>query len=116
MTHQRIVVLSPFLIIVVNFGIAYVLGQLIGKWVFIPMISVGWILWLFFILKFGGTNAIKSWLKKPTGRIGWGVLAILVGLIPLPLFIFHANTLSEWTIWLPWIVVALINPWIEEFY
>ncbi|MGB5819775.1 MAG: CPBP family intramembrane glutamic endopeptidase [Saonia sp.] len=116
MTDKRIVVLSPFLIIGVNFGVAYTFGQFIGKWAFIPMISIGWILWLFFILKFGGPESIKSWLKKPTGKIWWSFLAILIGLIPLPLFIFHSNTLSEWTIWLPWIILALINPWIEEFY
>jgi len=34
----------------------------------------------------------------------------------LPLFIFHSDTLADWPIWLPWIILALINPWIEEFY
>ncbi len=116
MTKQHIVVISPFLIIAVNFGIAYAMGQFISKWAFVPMIVIGWVLWLFFIVKFGATDAIKNWLKKPTGKIWWGILAILVGLIPLPLFIFHSDTLSEWTIWLPWILVALINPWIEECY
>jgi membrane protease YdiL (CAAX protease family) len=116
MTDKRIVVLSPFLIIGVNFGVAYAFGQLIGKWAFIPMIAIGWILWLFFILKFGRTGSIKNWLKKPTGKFWWSLLAILIGLIPLPLFIFHADTLSEWPIWLPWIMLALMNPWIEEFY
>lgn len=116
MKSQRIVILSPFLIIMVNLGIAIGLGQSMGKWVFIPMISMGWVLWSFFILKYGGIKAIKNWLKKSSGKTWWGILAILIGLIPLPLFIFHSNTLSEWTIWLPWILLALINPWIEEFY
>ncbi|MCK5845955.1 MAG: CPBP family intramembrane metalloprotease [Bacteroidales bacterium] len=116
MTNKRIVVLSPFLIIGVNFLVAYIFGQLIGKWAFIPMVSIGWILWLFFILKFGGAESIKTWLKKPKGRIWWMFMAILIGLIPLPLFIFHSDTLSEWVIWLPWIILAIINPWIEEFY
>ena len=116
MTDKRIVVLSPFLIIAVNFGIAYTFGELIGKWAFIPMITIGWVLWLFLILKFGGIESTKNWIKKPTGKIWWSILAILIGLIPLPLFIFHSDTLSEWMIWLPWIMLALINPWIEEFY
>ena len=116
MTKQRIVTLSPLLIIAVNFGIAYSFGQLIGKWAFVPMILVGWILWLFLIQRFGGTSSVNKWLKKSPGRIWWKVLAIFVGLIPLPLFIFHQNTLSEWTVWMPWIILALINPWIEEFY
>lgn len=116
MTDKRIVILSPFLIIAVNFGVAYAFGQLIGKWAFVPMVSIGWILWLFFIIKFGRTKSIIKWLKKPTGKILWTFLAITIGLIPLPLFIFHSNTLSDWNIWLPWITLALINPWIEEFY
>ncbi|MEL6918536.1 MAG: type II CAAX endopeptidase family protein [Bacteroidota bacterium] len=116
MTKKQIVVYSPFLIIGVNFGIAYLFGQLIGKWAFVPMISIGWILWLFFILKYGGSKSIKQWLKKPTGKFWWSVLAVMVGLIPLPLFIFHFNTLSDGTIWIPWIILALINTWIEEFY
>jgi len=80
------------------------------------MILTGWILWLFFILRYGGLESVKTWLKKPSGKFWWSVLAIFIGLIPLPLFIFHSGTLSDWTIWLPWITIALINPWIEEFY
>jgi membrane protease YdiL (CAAX protease family) len=114
--NSKIVLASPFLIIASNFGVAFIFGNIIGKWAFIPMILCGWILWLFFILKYGGTQSIKTWLKKPIGKIWWTFLAILIGFIPLPLFIFHSDTLSEWTIWLPWISLALINPWIEEFY
>ena len=116
MTKKQIVLLSPFLIIGVNIGVAFTFKQTLGNWAFAPMIFIGWALWLFFILKFGGSESIAQWLKKPNGKWGWAVLAILVGLIPLPLFIFHSNTLTDWTIWLPWITLALINPWIEEFY
>lgn len=116
MNDKRIVILSPFLIIGVNFGIAYIFGQIIGKWAFIPMISIGWVLWLFFILKYGGTESIKNWLNKSKGKLWWGILAVLIGLIPLPLFIFHSDTLSDWQVWIPWVILALINPWIEEFY
>ncbi|MEM6718848.1 MAG: CPBP family intramembrane glutamic endopeptidase [Bacteroidota bacterium] len=116
MNKQRIVILSPFLIIAVNFGIAFLFGNSIGKWAFVPMISLGWILWLFFIIKYGGKEAIQGWLQATTGKVGWKIGAVLIGLLPLPLFLFHYNTLSDYTIWLPWILIALINPWIEEFY
>ena len=116
MNKKRIVILSPFLIIGVNFGIAFLFGELIGKWAFVPMILMGWILWLFFVIKYGGNESIKKWLKKLKAQPWWGILAVLIGLLPLPLFIFHANTLSDWQIWMPWIVIALVNPWIEEFY
>ncbi len=116
MTKRNIVIASPFLIIAANFGAAFAFGPIIGKWSFIPMILIGWTLWLFFIIKFGRIDSIKKWLKKPTGSIGWSLLGIVIGLIPLPLFIFHSETLSRWHIWLPWILLALVNPWIEEFY
>jgi membrane protease YdiL (CAAX protease family) len=116
MTKNQIVLLSPFLIIGVNLGTAYLFGQIIGKWAFIPMILLGWMLWLFFIFRYGGKASINNWLKKPRGKFWWTILAVFIGLIPLPLFIFHSDTLSNWTIWLPWIILALINPWIEEFY
>ncbi len=116
MNNERIVLLSPFLIIGVNLGTAYLFGQIIGKWAFIPMILFGWILWLFFIFRYGGQVSINNWLKKPNGKFWWGILALFIGLIPLLLFIFHSETLSNWTIWLPWIILALVNPWIEEFY
>ena len=116
LTKKQIVIASPFLIIIANFASAYAFGAIIGKWAFIPMIIIGWTLWIFFIVKFGGRESIKRWLKKPTGSWGWGILALVVGLIPLPLFLQHATTLAGWHVWLPWILLALINPWIEEFY
>jgi membrane protease YdiL (CAAX protease family) len=116
MNERRIVLLSPFLIIAVNFGVAFLFGPMIGKWAFVPMICIGWILWLFFILRYGKAESIKKWLNKPTGKVWWAFLAIITGLIPLPLFIFHYSTLSDWNVWVPWITLALINPWIEEFY
>ena len=116
MKKNPIVILSPFIIIAVNLFVAYAFGLIIGKWAFIPMILIGWVLWSFFILKYGGLKSIKRWLKKPRGKYYWIAIAIIVGLLPLPLFIFHSSTLADWTIWLPWIVLALINPWIEEFY
>lgn len=116
LTKRVVVIASPFLIIAANFGLAYTFGQIIGKWAFIPMILVGWLLWLFFIFKYGGVESIKKWLRKPSGSFGWNILAVMVGLIPLPLFLLHYELLDNWTIWLPWILLALINPWIEEFY
>ncbi len=116
LTKRVVVIASPFLIIASNFGLAYTFGQIIGKWAFIPMILVGWLLWLFFIFKYGGVDSIKKWLRKPSGSFGWNILAVMVGLIPLPLFLLHYELLDNWTIWLPWILLALINPWIEEFY
>ena len=116
LTARTVVRLSPFLIIAVNLALAYLFGAWIGKWAFVPMILVGWALWLFFILRYGGMNGIRQWLQRPVPKKRWVVLCFLVGLLPLPLFLGYYDTLTEWHVWLPWIALALVNPWIEEFY
>lgn len=113
---REIVIASPFLIIVVNFAVAFIFGEFMEKWAFIPMILIGWLLWLFFIFKYGGKESITDWLKKAKGAFGWKLIAVFVGLIPLPLFLMHYQLLNHWKIWLPWILVAVFNPFIEEFY
>lgn len=114
---KRIVLIAPFLITAINVIVAFSFGEIIGKWAFIPIILIEWALFMFLVLKYGdGKNSIKKWLRKPKGYIIWSILAVLMGLITLPLFLMHHETLTHWTIWLPWILLALINPWIEEFY
>lgn len=116
LTKKNIVLASPFLIIAVNFGVAYSFGKIIGKWAFIPIILIEWCLFAYFILRFGGKESIKKWLGKSKGSIGWNILALLIGILPLPLFLLHYETLSTWYVWVPWILLALLNPWLEEFY
>ena len=116
LSTKQIVLISPFLIIVINFGIAFLFGRIIGKWAFIPIILIEWCLFLLFILRFSKKTTRKKWLQKASGSNGWNILALFVGILPLPLFIMHYNTLEPWQVWIPWILLALINPWIEEFY
>ena len=116
LSTKQIVLISPFLIIVINFGIAFLFGRIIGKWAFIPIILIEWCLFLLFILRFSTKTTRKKWLQKASGSIGWNILALFVGILPLPLFLMHYNTLEPWQVWIPWILLALINPWIEEFY
>ncbi len=116
LSKRNIVIVSPVFIILANLLVALAFGKIIGKWAFMPMVLIGWCVWLFFILKYGGIQSIKKWLGRPKSGIGWGILALIIGLISLPLFLRHYELLKGWTIWLPWILLALINPWIEEFY
>lgn len=112
----KAVILSPFLIIAVNLIVAIIFGRLFEKWAFIPLILIEWFLFMFFVIKYGGITAIKNWLKKSNKNWGWNIASLMIGLIPLPIFLKYNNLLNDWMIWLPWILLALINPWIEEFY
>lgn len=113
---KNIVIISPFIIIVVNIITAIVFGKLIGKWSFIPLILIEWILFLFFILRYGQNDSIRNWLKYSNKNWGWNIVTVIIGLIPLPIFLKYNYLLSDWSIWMPWIILALVNPWLEEFY
>lgn len=112
----KLVIFSPFLIIAVNFIVAIIFGHLIGKWAFVPLILIEWFLFMFFVIKYGGITSIKNWLRKSNTNWGWTIVTLIIGLIPLPIFLKYYNLLNDWSIILPWILLALINPWIEEFY
>ncbi|MGB4769848.1 MAG: CPBP family intramembrane glutamic endopeptidase [Chitinophagaceae bacterium] len=114
--ETRIVLLSPFIIIGVNILVAFVFGKLIGKWAFAPVILIEWILFAFFIHKYGGSSKYQRWLGKPKGSWGWLLLCIVIGLSTLPIFLQHFRLLNSISLILPWILIWLINPFMEEFY
>jgi len=116
LSKREIIIASPFLIISVNLIVAGLFGKIFQKWAFIPIILIEWCLFLFYILKFTDKETRVSWLKKSQGVFGWNALALVIGFLPLPIFLMHYDTLSVWYVWLPWILLALINPWLEEFY
>ncbi|WP_276682519.1 CPBP family intramembrane glutamic endopeptidase [Empedobacter brevis] len=112
----KLVLFSPFIIITVNIVVAIIFGKIIEKWAFIPIILIEWCLFMYFIIKYGGKESIKKWLKKSDKKWGWKILCLLVGILPLPIFLKYNILLEGWTIWLPWLLLAVINPWLEEFY
>ncbi len=116
LTKKKIVLASPFFIITISFGVAFLFGSIVGKWAFIPIILIQWCLFMFFILRYTEKKTRKTWLQKSNSLFSWNILALFIGILPLPLFLMHYETLGIWKVWLPWILLALINPWIEEFY
>ncbi|MGA9365705.1 MAG: CPBP family intramembrane glutamic endopeptidase [Bacteroidota bacterium] len=114
--RQRLVLLSPLVIIAVGRLIASLAGVVFGIWVWIPMTLVVWGMFAFMIAWGGGREATRRWLQAPQGAWGWSVLAVAVGLIPLSIFIQNWKLfLSVWLV-LAWLLFALINPFLEEGY
>ena len=115
-SHQKLVLLSPLLVI----GIAHLTtrfaGVYLGVWAWIPLALVYWATMIFFIMRNGGRQAIVKWLQPSQGRWGWPVLALAVGFIPFPLILYHWQLLIPTEIWTMWLAFALINPWLEEGY
>ncbi|MEM8525542.1 MAG: CPBP family intramembrane glutamic endopeptidase [Bacteroidota bacterium] len=116
MTNKNIMLVSPPLITICGSIVALTFGAIIGKWAFVPLIISTWILFGYFVYRFSDVPQRKSWLAKSEGTWGWAILALVVGLIPLPILLRFYDTLSPWIVWLPWALIAIINPWFEEFY
>lgn len=109
-------VFSLFIICLLGFALVLAFKGLMGKWVFIPLIVIEWCVLAFFILKFGRKESIQKWLSKPAKSYLWPVFSISLGLLSILIFVAFHHLLSGWEIWFPWIIVALVNPWFEEFY
>lgn len=114
--RRRLILFSPLVIIAVGRLTAYFVGLLLGIWVWIPMILVVWAIFALMIIWGGGRESIRRWLRAPHGAWGWSVLAVVVGLIPLNVFILNWKLFPSVWIILAWLLFALINPLLEEGY
>ena len=114
--RRRLILLSPLVIIAVGRLTAYLAGVVFGVWVWIPMTLIVWVMFALMITWGGGREAIGRWLRAPKGAWGWSVLAIVVGLIPLSVFILGWNLFPSVWIVLAWLLFALVNPVLEEGY
>ncbi|MBL8076715.1 MAG: CPBP family intramembrane metalloprotease [Anaerolineales bacterium] len=64
----------------------------------------------------GGKEAVHRWLRPPRGAWGWSALAILVGLIPLQLFLQNWKLFDSFDLVLLSLLLIVINPFLEEGY
>ncbi len=115
-SRQLFVVLSPVGIIALGHLTALFAGSVLGVWAWVPLNLVFWSLFALMIGFSGGKESIQHWVRAPQGAWGWSAIALVVGLIPLPIFLLNWRLLSPIWIWLPWLLFALINPFLEEGY
>ncbi len=114
--RQRLILLSPLAIIVIGHGIARVAGTILEVWAWLPLTLTLWGMFALLIAWGGGWKAVREWARPSHGGRVWSVLAIAVGLIPLPLFLSHVRLLDSPALVLAWFVFAVVNPVLEEGY
>lgn len=115
-TLKTLVICSPFILITVNHLVARFFTPFLGGWTFIPVILSMWTMCLFFIFQVEDWQSMQRWLKPTQKGWGWVLLTMAIGFLPLSLFLEHWALLAHWTIGLPFVILAVVNPWIEEFY
>jgi membrane protease YdiL (CAAX protease family) len=106
---------SPIETIILCSISAVLLYKVMGNWVFIPVFVLYWGMTFFTTIKFAGISGIKSWLQKPEGKIGWLILSIAIGFIPLQILLTNLHIISFPLILLS-IPFVLLNPFFEELY
>ena len=113
---EKAVIFSP-IIMVAACHIAARVGRIyMGKWAFIPVMLTIWIVASIFLYLFADNQSYKKWLSETKGNIGIKFLVVLIGLLPLPVFLLYWQTLNSIIILVPYVILALINPFFEEFY
>jgi uncharacterized protein len=109
-------VLSPILVIGLGHATAVWGKANLGDYAWLPLTGVFWASMIGLLAVSGGWTGFIARLKAGSGGWLWPALAILVGLAPLPLLILYWPVLASPWIWLPWLVFAAINPFLEEGY
>jgi membrane protease YdiL (CAAX protease family) len=113
---QGLILLSPLVIITIGHITARLAGSALGVWAWVPLTLVLWTMFALLIAWGGGREAVRRWLQPPQGVRGWSVLAIVVGLIPLPLLLMNWSLFDSLQLVLAWFLFALINAPLEEGY
>ncbi len=114
--RQRLIFISPLAIIAIGHVTARAAGAVLEVWAWLPLTLILWGLFALLIAWGGGREAVRRWARPPQGAWGWSGLAIVVGLIPLPLFVLNVRRFDSPGLVLAWVIFALVNPLLEEGY
>jgi membrane protease YdiL (CAAX protease family) len=116
MDKQRFILFSPIFVILIGSITIRLAERFLGVWAWVPWILVYWTSICFLVFWGSGKEGIKQWMGRPQGSWLWSGLAILLVLPSLPMFISSWQLLTPVYVWLPWLMVGLINPFLEEWY
>jgi uncharacterized protein len=100
MTKQQLIWISPVLVVAIGTITIRVAARFIGVWAWLPWILVYWAI-------IGGPGE-GNWL--------WSVLAVVLGLSGITMFISSWQLIIPFHIFIPWLILGLINPFLEEWY
>lgn len=110
------IMLSPLLVLGAGFVTSRIATPVLGGWAWIPTILVLWLLFAGLALGFLGVEGARRAFAPARGVIGWRVAAVLVGVLPISVFLAAYRHLADPVLLACWIGFAAINPLLEELY
>ena len=116
MRKRNLILLSPLAMLALSNASIRIAERFLGVWAWVPWIIIYWGFLFILVLYGGGTAAIRRWMAPPTGSWLWSALAILLALPALTMLLSSSALLRPVAIWVPWLIVGLVNPFAEEWY
>ena len=116
MSKSRMAIFSPIAVIVMGFAIAFTFYPIIDEWAFIPLAFAYWTVIFLVSYKALGKADFAQLFVKPERKPLWVVLSLVVGFIPLPIFLMNLWLFDSPFIIALWFVFAIINPFCEQVY
>ncbi len=116
MIKQRLILWSPVLIVLISTITIRVAAGYLGVWGWLPWIIIYWACIGGLVIWGGGKESIQRWLKPAEGNWLWSALAVLPGLSGITMFISSWRLLTPLYVLIPWVILGIINPVLEEGY
>jgi membrane protease YdiL (CAAX protease family) len=116
MRNSTFILLSPLAVVAFGTLVIRIAEKSLGVWAWVPWILTYWALLLLLVLVGAGRPGIKRWMGPPRGSWLWSALAVGLALPALTVFLGSTHLLRPAQVWVPWLLVALINPFLEEWY
>jgi uncharacterized protein len=108
----------PIAIILVGSIIVSLFYKVVSNYTFIPGVLVYWML-IFIVVYYDCKKrniGLTSYIKGTKAKIYLIILSLLIGCLPLPIFIFYFKNLNTAFLITTWAIVAIVNPFFEEVF
>jgi membrane protease YdiL (CAAX protease family) len=107
--------LSPIALIATCHLFVVFINKIMGQWVFVPAFIVYWGLSALIAFKLAGVSYINNLFNKPVGKIGWLILSIIIGFLPVSILLGNLSMITVPLMILS-VLFSIINPVFEELY
>ena len=111
-------ILSPILVVITTHISALTLRSYLGLWVWAAIVAIYWITIAVLSFFWNGIEGVKHLFKPSEKKWMWKAVAVAFGLLTIPvMFIpYHKLLFTGIAIWSSSLILALINPFLEEVY
>lgn len=115
-TRQYGTLLSPIVVIGLGMSAQHAAGSCLGAWSWVPTMVVYWC-GIVCVIKWSRPDRpTRLWFARPRGSVVWSILALGIGLVSVRELIAGWRSLLPVAVFVPWLLVGLLNPWFEESY